>query len=243
MNVLLEVIGFNIESCRLAQDSGANRIELCDSPGEGGTTPSLGFIRQARKLLQIPLYPMIRPRGGDFLYSADEFSIMKADILICKENGCDGIVSGILQSDGTVDIHRMEIICELAYPLGVTFHRAFDRVADPLNALENIIACGCERILTSGLKHSADNGIRLIKQLIEQSDDRIIIMPGAGIRSDNVATIAETTGATEFHTSARKMQSGDMLYRNAAFSDSMESVTVDSDEIKKIIAVLDSLSN
>src|SRR6187402_2601217 len=127
MKHTLEVIGFNIESCIIAQSAGAQRIELCDNPGDGGTTPSYGFIKAARNKLSIELFPIIRPRGGDFLYSDDDFEIMKKDVLICKKAGCDGIVTGILKTDGTVDISRCTQLVEMAYPLGITFHRAFDR--------------------------------------------------------------------------------------------------------------------
>ena len=144
MNFKLEIIGFNIESSLLAQAAGAHRIELCDGPGEGGTTASYGFIKAARKALTIELYPIIRPRGGDFLYSDAEFDIMKTDVQLCKETGCDGVVIGMLNTDGSIDKKRCRQLVELAYPLGVTFHRAFDRCANPFEALEDIIGIGCE---------------------------------------------------------------------------------------------------
>ena len=206
----LEVIGFTIEGCVIAQDAGAHRIELCDNPGEGGTTASYGFIRSARKKLHIDLFPIIRPRGGDFLYRDDEFEIMRADIKVCKDLGCDGVVIGMLTTENKVDKKRCSILVEQAYPLSVTFHRAFDRTDDPFEALEDIIETGCERILTSGQKPTAPEGAQLIKQLIEKAGDRIIIMPGSGVRSDNIISIAETTGASEFHSSARIM-SGDKI--------------------------------
>jgi copper homeostasis protein len=199
----LEVIGFTIEGCLIAQNAGAHRIELCDSPADGGTTASYGFIKAAREKLQIELFPIIRPRGGDFFYSDDEFEIMKIDVQLCKELGCDGVVIGMLTKDGRVDKKRCSTLVNLAYPLGVTFHRAFDRTEDPFEALEDIIEIGCERILTSGQKQNALEGAALIKQLINKADDRIIIMPGSGVRSENIVQIAETTGAVEFHSSAR----------------------------------------
>ena len=236
----LEVIGFNIESCIIAQSAGADRIELCDNPGDGGTTPSYGFIKAARQQLNIDLYPIIRPRGGDFLYSDDEFEIIKADIMVCKQLGCDGIVIGMLNADGTVDKKRCAILAELAYPLGVTFHRALDRTADPFKALEDIIEIGCERILTSGQRPNALDGSDLIKKLTEQSNDRIIIMPGSGVRSDNVIELAKKTGATEFHTSARIFSDSKMNYVNKEMNESLRSVTVDENEIKKIIKLFHS---
>ena len=131
MKFTLETIAFNIESCKIAQAAGAHRIELCDNPGEGGTTPSYGFIKTARQILKIDLFPIIRPRGGDFFYSDEEFEIMKTDIQVCKEHGCDGVVFGILKEDATIDKIKCKILIQLAYPMSVTFHRAFDRVTDP----------------------------------------------------------------------------------------------------------------
>ncbi len=241
MTYKLEIIGFNIESCIIAQSSGANRIELCDGPAEGGTTPSYGFIKAARKKLHIELYPIIRPRGGDFLYSEDEFQIMKNDIKLCKELGCDGIVIGILKADGTVDKERCNQLVDLAYPLGVTFHRAFDRTVDPLKALEDIIEIGCERILTSGQQPNAADGAALISQLIKQADERIIIMPGSGIRSDNIVSIATQTGATEFHSSARIAAESKMDFTQGSLNEKLQTVTVDELEIKKIKKLLTEL--
>ncbi len=241
MEFKLELIGFTLEGCLLAQEFGADRIELCDNPGEGGTTPSYGFIKAARLLLNIELFPIIRPRGGDFLYSDAEFEIMKSDVQLCKKLGCDGIVIGILQSNGTVDIERSKILVELAYPMGVTFHRAFDRVADPHKALEDIISIGCERILTSGLQPSAPDGMQLIASLIKQADNRIIIMPGSGVRADNIIELATTTGATEFHSSARIFQSSKMTYLNPNLKEQLSSANVDVEEIKNMIANLKSL--
>ena len=238
MNYKLEVIGFNIQGCIAAQLSGADRIELCDNPGDGGTTPSYGFIKAARKKLQIALFPIIRPRGGDFLYSDEEFEIMKADVKTCKELGCDGVVTGMLNADGTVDKERCSQLVELAYPLGVTFHRAFDRTVDPFKAMEEIIELGCERILTSGLKPTALEGIEIITALIKQADNRIIIMPGSGVRSDNIIELAKKTSATEFHTSARMNVDSNMTYANEMMKESLRSVTVDEVEVKRLIELL-----
>ncbi|MFZ1370915.1 MAG: copper homeostasis protein CutC [Ferruginibacter sp.] len=237
MNFKLEVIGFNIESCILAQAAGATRIELCDNPGEGGTTPSYGFIKAAREKLQIYLYPIIRPRGGDFFYTDDEFEIMKSDVKICKELGCDGVVIGMLNPDGTVDTKRCNQLVELAYPLGVTFHRAFDRVNNAALALEDIIEMGCERILTSGLQPTALEGADTIAALIKQADERIIIMPGSGVRSDNIMELAKKTSAVEFHTSARINIKSKMNFTNEAMKESLQSITVDEEEIKEMIAL------
>ena len=237
MKFILEVIGFTIDGCVAAQNAGAHRIELCDSPGDGGTTPSYGFIKAAREKLQIDLFPIIRPRGGDFFYTDDEFEIMKADVKKCKELNCDGVVIGMLTKDGKVDKKKCLALVELAYPLAVTFHRAFDRTIDPFEALEDIIEIGCERILTSGQRPNATQGMPLIKQLVEKSSDRIIIMPGSGVRSDNIVAIAEATGAVEFHSSARIKVKSKMEYLNTALNENLETVGVDEDEVKKISAI------
>ena len=241
MAAKLEVIGFGVENCVIAQDAGAHRIELCENPFEGGTTPSYGLILEARKRLHIELYPMIRPRGGDFFYSEAEFEIMKSDILLCKRSGCDGAVIGILTANGKVDKSRCKILVELAYPMGVTFHRAFDRTEDPLEAIEDIIECGCERILTSGQKKTAIDGAEMIRELIQRADDRIIIMPGSGVRSDNVVILAETTGAVEFHTSARTGKQSEMIHHNKLLDEKQELVSVDEEEIKQLLKNLASL--
>ncbi|MFZ4770068.1 MAG: copper homeostasis protein CutC [Ferruginibacter sp.] len=243
MNLKLEVIGFTIEGCVIAENAGAFRIELCDNPGEGGTTPSYGFIKAAREKLSIELYPIIRPRGGDFFYNTDEFEIMKSDISICKELGCDGVVTGILNADGTIDKKRNRELVELAYPMGVTFHRAFDRVCDATIALEDIIETGFERILSSGLLPNAANGAPTIAALIKQANGRIIIMPGSGVRSDNIIQIAKDTGATEFHSSARNYANSKMEYANAAMNENLQSVAIDEVELSKMIEVLRIYSN
>jgi copper homeostasis protein len=230
----LEIIGFNIESCIVAQSAGANRIELCDGPGEGGTTPSYGFIKAARKKLHIDLYVMIRPRGGDFLYSEEEFEVMKTDVAVCKEAGCEGIVFGILTRDGKVDKQRCKELIDLAYPLEATFHRAFDRVADPFEAMEEIIESGFERILTSGLKPKAEDGQQTISELISKADDRIIIMPGSGITAGNIIAIAEGTGAKELHSSASVFEKSQMEYQNNSMNESLQHVTVNFEEVKKM---------
>ncbi len=241
MEFVLEVIGFNIESCLLAQQAGAHRVELCDGPGEGGTTPSYGFIKAARKVLHIDLYPIIRPRGGDFLYSEDEFEIMKTDIMACRQLGCNGVVTGMLRADGSVDKERCSQLVEIAFPMEVTFHRAFDRTNDPFAALEDIIAIGCERILTSGQKPNAMEGAGLIASLVEKADERIVIMPGSGVRSDNISELSAITKAHEFHTSARININSRMNFTQEGLKEKLQSVSVDMEEVKKIKEILSAL--
>jgi len=238
MKFKLEVIGFTIESCMIAQAAGAHRIELCDNPFEGGTTASYGFIKTARENLSIELYPIIRPRGGDFLYSEIEFEVMKADIENCKNLGCDGVVIGILNADGTVDKKRCKQLVEIAHPMKVTFHRAFDRTNEPFKAMEDIISIGCERILTSGQKNLATDGEELLNKLVKQANKRIIIMPGSGVKSDNIETLVKNTNATEFHTSARTFIDSKMEFINESMDEQLTSVSAMSDEIKKIIEKL-----
>ncbi len=230
----LEVIAFNIESCIVAQQAGAHRIELCDNPSEGGTTPSYGFIKAARQKLSIELYVMIRPRGGDFLYSDEEFDIMKADIKVCKELGCDGVVLGILKKDGSIDKKRCTELIVLAYPLGVTFHRAFDRTNEPFKALEDIIDIGCERILTSGLQPKAVDGAQTIRELVIHANENLTIMPGSGVNSNNIISLAKDTGAVEFHSSASVQAESNMDYKNNLLQEEMKHIIVSEEEVKKM---------
>lgn len=243
MNFTLETIAFNIQSCIIAQTAGAHRIELCDNPTDGGTTPSMGFIKAAREKLQIQLFPIIRPRGGDFLYTNDEFEIIKADIKLCKDLGCDGIVIGILNADASIDKTRCSILVNMAYPMSVTFHRAFDRVINMEQALKDTIEIGCERILTSGCYPTAMEGATNLQKLILQSNDRIIIMPGSGVRAANIAEIATLTGASEFHSSARIKVNSTMNIFNDTMKENLQSVVADEEEIKMMINNLQKVNN
>lgn len=238
----LEIIAFNLQSCKMIEQAGADRIELCDNPSEGGTTPSYGFIKQARSICSIPIFPMIRPRGGDFLYDDDEFAAMKTDIRACKLLGCDGVVFGILTADGSIDIDRCRQLVDLAYPMEVTFHRAFDRTANPIQSLEDIIACGCTRLLTSGCQPTADKGSPLIQTLIEQAGDRIIVMPGSGIRSDNLQHLIQATGAVEYHSSARVQVPGQMVFQQPNLPESGTYSSVDTGDIQKMKQILKDVS-
>lgn len=199
---LLEICAYNIQSCNAAYQAGASRIELCSSPAEGGVTPGYGIIKHVIDKIAIPAYIMVRPRGGDFVYNAEELDIMHADIKQLKQMGCKGVVVGPLTNDGKVNTDELKRMTDLAYPMQVTFHKAFDRVKDPFTALEDIIDAGCNRILTSGLCSTAIEGSELLKQLITLAANRIIIMPGGGVRSTNIRHLADATGATELHSSA-----------------------------------------
>lgn len=237
MSKILEIAAFNIQSALTAQAAGADRIELCDNYSDGGTTPSYGILKTAIEKISIPVFPIIRPRGGDFLYSDDEFHVMKKDVLLCKQLGFQGAVLGLLNLDGTIDEARTQQLVELAYPLEITFHRAFDRAKDPIKSIEKIINTGCSRILTSGQKPNVADSLDLIKQLIEQADNRIIIMPGSGVRSTNIATIAQTE-AQEFHSSARKKIPSLMQFTVKAMNETLDNIFVDSEEIKKMKQLL-----
>lgn len=235
---LLEVIAFDIASCTLIERAGAGRIELCADPASGGTTPSPGMIKKAQETVSIPVFVMIRPRGGDFLYSKDEFLVMQQDIQFCKSLGIKGIVTGILKYDGMVDYDRTAHLVDLAYPMEVTFHRAFDRVRDPFQSVTDIIQMGCKRILTSGLMPKASQGIGLLAKLIQETKKQIVIMPGSGINSNNIAHFAQTLDTNEFHTSARTLVDSQMDYTNTNMLEKLQHTQVDPSEIKSCVEKL-----
>lgn len=212
----LEVVVYNIESALRAQEGGADRIELCDNPGEGGTTPSFGVIESVRQNVNLDVFVMIRPRGGDFHYSNYEFHCMKRDIDQCQKISVDGVVLGILNADGTIDKKRCKELIDRARPLKVTCHRAFDMTRDPFEALEDCIEVGFDRILTSGHQTSAIKGVPLIAELVAKANGRIAIMPGAGVNEETVEPIVDVTGAQEIHFSAIGSRESGMKYRNAA---------------------------
>lgn len=231
---MLEIAVFNIESAIAAEAAGADRLELCENPSEGGTTPSYGTLKTIKEKISIPVFPIIRPRGGDFLFSQSEFAVMQKDIELCKQLQFEAVVIGLLNADGTVDAERTRTLVELAYPMEVTFHRAFDRSLDPLIAMETIIGCGCQRILTSGQVPHAWDGRELIKQLVHLAEDRIIIMPGSGVRNNNIKELAAFTGATELHSSARKNRPSVMQFNRTGMMEQLENIWVDTDEIRNM---------
>lgn len=234
----LEIAVFNIESAMAAEKFGADRIEFCENATEGGTTPSYGSLTTLKKNLSIPIFPIVRPRGGDFLYSSTEFEVMKYDIEIIKNLGYEGIVMGILYDNGSLDYKKNKKLIDLAYPLEVTLHRAFDRTNNPIQSLEIAVDCGFQRILTSGQVPNAFNGISLIKELIEKADDRIIIMPGSGIRSSNAKQLMNETGAKEIHSSARILINSAMKFNQSLMQEKLESVFVDETEIKLLSKIV-----
>ena len=214
-----EICANSVESCVEAQRGGADRVELCAGIPEGGTTPSYGDIVMARKVLDTAkMHVIIRPRGGDFLYSDLERQIMLEDVRMARRLGVDGVVFGALTADGDIDMDFMRQLMVESEGMSVTFHRAFDVCRDPFLALEQIIELGCDRILTSGQMPKAVEGVDLLKQLVDKAGDRIIIMPGCRVNSGNIAHIAQATGAKEFHFSARSKRDSGMVFRKSRVS-------------------------
>lgn len=215
---ILEICAGSVASVIAARNGGAARVELCAALEIGGITPSAGLIARARKIKGIDLNVIIRPRGGDFLYDEHETAAMEQDIHTCKALGADGIVIGALTADGDIDTATCRRLIAAANGMSITFHRAFDMCRNPQKALEDIIALGCHRLLTSGQAPTAEAGIPLITELIRQADGRIIIMPGCGVGSHNAAKIITATGCTEIHASARKNVPSGMKYRHSGVS-------------------------
>jgi copper homeostasis protein len=209
----LEIVAYSYASAVAAHAGGADRIELCENTAEGGTTPSLGTIEAARALPGLKLHVMVRPRGGDFLYTDAEFRIMLREVAIAKAAGADGVVIGLLKPDATVDVERTRALVQAAAGMSVTFHRAFDWAADPTAALEAIIAAGCHRVLTSGQAPTALAGADRIAQLVRQAGDRCVILAGGGVNEANVAELVRRTGVREVHASLRGIQPTRMAVR------------------------------
>jgi copper homeostasis protein len=242
----LEICANSIQSALNAEKGGADRIELCDNLWEGGTTPSIATIELTKQYLRIPVFTLIRPRGGDFVYSDIEFELMKQDIIRSNEAGADGIVSGVLLADGSVDVRRTEELVKLSDPLPFTFHRAFDQTPDPLQALEAIIQSGVDRILTSGQQTTALEGILLIHTLLEASSGQISIVCGGGITCEAIPQLADA-GCREFHLSARSYQSGIARYpvkvpmNGAEVISETELAVSDVEKIRQTRSLLDEL--
>ena len=214
----MEVCVDCVESAVNAERGNASRIELCANLSQGGTTPSLGLLKVVKQQVQIPVFVMIRPRGGDFLYSKQELLVMKEDVQAAKEAGADGFVFGILRANGSVDGENCGELVTLAKPLPVTFHRAFDVTSNVEEALQSLIGLGFSRVLTSGQAPTAVQGLPLLKKLVAQAAGRIVVMPGAGISEENLERILTESGAREFHGSARVARQSGMKYRNLSVS-------------------------
>lgn len=229
--MIIEICANSYQSAINSEVSGAHRIELCTELPIGGITPSFGLIKQVISKLNIPVFVLIRPRSGNFTYSEDEFEIMKQDILLCKDLGCHGIVSGVLNGNTTVDTIRTKELVELSKPLPFTFHRAFDCVPKSFDALEELINLGVNRILTSGQETSAEKGLDQLKKLNEVSDGRIIILVGGGITAENAINFKET-GFSEIHASA----SSKLKVDNSLFSEPL--TYSDSEKIKALLDAL-----
>jgi copper homeostasis protein len=236
--MLLEVPVFNINSAIIAANNGADRLELCENYANGGTTPSYGVLKTVSENINIPVNVLIIPTGGDFVYTDIEFAAMQQDILLCKELGFNGVVLGILLPDGNIDVTRTKELVQLAYPLQVTFHRAFDRCINPYKALENIINCGCHRILTSGQKADVVAGKNLLKELVALANKRIIIMPGGGVKSSNIEALISTTNAIEYHVSCKKIIPTKMQHVNESMHDNNDETSVDIEELQTIKRLL-----
>ncbi|MEO0471996.1 MAG: copper homeostasis protein CutC [Bacteroidota bacterium] len=233
--MLLEICIDHPASALAAVRGGADRLEVCTNLAEGGTTPSAGLIRFCAGL-PIPSMVMIRPRAGHFCYDQQELAVMEEEIRLAKEYGVQGVVFGVLNESNQIDHPALERLVRIATPMQITFHRAFDRVSAPKQAMEQLIDAGVQRILTSGQAPTALSGSHLLKQLIAQAENRIIVMPGAGVRSHNVAEIIHATGAHEIHGSASKA--------TAREDDDMQTYRMtDEDEVKAIKEILHQLNH
>ena len=233
---LLEVAANSLASALAAQAGGAGRIELCTALELGGLTPSHGEIALVREQVRLPLYVLIRPRAGDFLYSEPELATMRRDIEACAALGCDGVVFGALDADGGIDRKACSELAAAAGRMGITFHRAFDLVHDPARALEDVIALGAERVLTSGGARSALEGANRIREHVAQAKGRLIVMPGAGIAPSNIARVAALTGASELHASAKRTHDSRMRHRPAdALGMGDGEIRTDADEVRALV--------
>jgi len=233
---LLEIAANSLASALAAQEGGADRIELCENLGEGGTTPSHGTLSMVRDKLRIPVYALIRPRGGDFLYDEVELETMRRDIEHCVRLGCDGVVIGALDADGDVDADACRVLMAAAGGLGATFHRAFDAARDRALALQDIVALGCERVLTSGGANDASTGAASIADAVRSGAGRIRVMAGAGITVDNVREIAARSEAQEFHASARSLRRSAMRHRQQGLSGlEPDRMQTDADVVRTLV--------
>ena len=244
MRALLEVCAGSPVSVNAAYEGGAERIELCSALGEGGVTPSAGVVSYAKKFEGLKVHCLIRPRGGDFLYTAADAAAMIEDVRLMRSLGADGVVIGALLPDGRVDVELCRRLVAEAGGMNVTFHRALDMCRDPFEALQTVISLGCSRILTSGLAPSTLQGAEMLSSLVEKAAGRIIIMPGGGVNRDNAREILDRTGATEIHASASSLQPSGMVFRRGevnmgtAGADEYSSRITDAEKVRGIINAL-----
>lgn len=239
--MLVEVCSNSLESAQSAQKGGADRIELCSELEVGGITPSYGSVKLALKMLSIDVFILIRPRSGNFTYSEEEFEVIKEDIKWCKEIGCHGIVSGVLNDDNTLDIERTAELIQLSAPLPFTFHRAFDWVKEPEETLKTLINLGCSRVLTSGQKPTANKGLKLLSYLDKHYGHKIKLMPGGGINEDNIVTY-KAAGFSEIHFSAseptQQLKSNVPLMFNANLYDERYVRKTNSTKVAQLISLV-----
>ncbi|ANQ47942.2 copper homeostasis protein CutC [Flammeovirga yaeyamensis] len=224
MKTTLEICAYTVDSAINAQKGGADRVELCGGRLEGGTTPSKGTMKVAREKVTIDIFPIIRPRGGDFFFTDLEFEEMLEDVKLAKELGMNGVVIGALTADGEIDVERCQPLVDAAKPMQVTFHRAFDMTKDTNRSLEDLIALGVDRVLTSGQRMTAPEGMKILKELVDLADGRIEIMAGSGVLPTNVKEIVEKTGVTAVHSSASKVIDSAMKFKNENVAMSKENL-------------------
>jgi copper homeostasis protein len=239
MPIKIEVCAFSFDACVSAQAGGADRIELCSNPVEGGTTPSSGLTRLARERVSLDLFPIIRPRAGNYCYSQDEFAVLLAEVKHFRELGCNGVSVGVQRRDGTIDLERMKRIREAAGPLGCTCNRAFDLVPDLPAALEDLVRAGFDRVLTSAGASFAHEATDLLGKLVKQAGSRIIVMPGSGVRPENLARLIAETGAREYHTAARRYVPNAMTYQNPRLLDLGQELHADEEIIREMRRICD----
>jgi copper homeostasis protein len=236
-----------MESVETAAAGGADRIELCDNIFEGGTTPSAGMIQQIKDKVDIDLHVIIRPRGGDFVYSVDEYMIMQEDINYCRKIGVEGIVSGVLLANGDIDVERTKQLVELSAAMDFTFHRAFDMVSDPEQALQDVISTGASRILTSGLKNNVVEGREMLKKLVELAGSDIRIMAGGGLKSANIGEILNS-GCREYHTTAKTWVNSPSEYQTGVKMNGSADIPEDKrmvvslEEVQKLRSIIDDIN-